>query len=371
MVLAAVCALGLLAALVTPAGARQPQPFDGWASLRNPVVDRPDRMQKDQAVVLNKGRLNVFASTRLEDLDQEAPGFADRVSFLQTRDLKRFKTFKAPELGVAASPDVVRNPAGGWVMVYQSPGAGGVLRLHVATTADLVHWTQGVELMPDVFPGERVIDGALAYESGHWYVGLKRAQAFYVTRSLGPALDGRWETPVAADAACGFTENYQFLKIDGHWRMIATGRDVREYGPEDLDYNEYTSNHAPFIYSMAGRGDSLADWTRWVGKRRLEIPTEQWNTVAQANSASLLDAEPLDGWYYLFYAGSNDSESFQRRGHAKIGVARSRNLVDWVLPGDTRDGDRSPEPHPVVDPAGLAASGPIQPCHTAATVGFL
>lgn len=81
--------------------------------MRNPVVDRPGRMQKDQAVVLSRGRLHVFASTRLEDLDQEAPGFADRVSFLQTPDLQQSRTFTAPELGVAASPDVVRNPAGG------------------------------------------------------------------------------------------------------------------------------------------------------------------------------------------------------------------------------------------------------------------
>lgn len=256
-------------------------------------------------------------------------------------------------------------------MVYQSPGAAGVLRLHVSTTTDLLSWTQGVELMPELFPGEWVIDGALAFESGHWYAGLKRAQAFYVTRSVGPQLDGRWETPVAADAACGFAENYQFLKIDGQWRMIATGRDAREYGPEDLDYNEYTSNHAPFIYSMAARGDSLADWTRWIAKRRLEIPKEEWNNVAQANSASLLQVEPLDGWYYLFYAGSDDSDSFQRRGSAKIGVARSRNLVDWVLPGDTRDGDRLPEPRPVVDPLAPPGTAATEPCQRAAAIGVL
>ena len=63
--------------------------------------------------------------------------------------------------------------------------------------------------------------------------------------------------------------------------------------------------------------------------------SEDWNRVMHANSAYLCDWREHDGHFYLFYAGANDDVSFERRGHGKIGVVRSRDLIDWRLPGDT------------------------------------
>ena len=52
-----------------------------------------------------------------------------------------------------------------------------------------------------------------------------------------------------------------------------------------------------------------------------------------ANSAFLCDASALaGGYYYLFYAGSNELTRFDGWGHAKIGVARSTDLVHWQVP---------------------------------------
>lgn len=52
----------------------------------------------------------------------------------------------------------------------------------------------------------------------------------------------------------------------------------------------------------------------------------------RANAAFLCDARPVDGYYYLFYSGSTETLLFNGRGHAKVGVARSVDLVDWEVP---------------------------------------
>lgn len=56
-----------------------------------------------------------------------------------------------------------------------------------------------------------------------------------------------------------------------------------------------------------------------------------------ANSAYLCDWRKYDGHFYLFYAGAMDDRSFERRGHGMIGVVRSRDLLQWRLPGEMRE----------------------------------
>ena len=56
-----------------------------------------------------------------------------------------------------------------------------------------------------------------------------------------------------------------------------------------------------------------------------------------ANTGYLNDFRAEDGFFYLTYSGSIDSESFQGRGHGKIGIARSRDLVHWRVAEDLRD----------------------------------
>jgi hypothetical protein len=50
-------------------------------------------------------------------------------------------------------------------------------------------------------------------------------------------------------------------------------------------------------------------------------------TYERANAAFL-----TDGFYYLLYAGRTDIESFSGRGHAKLGLARGRDLAVWDVP---------------------------------------
>jgi len=49
----------------------------------------------------------------------------------------------------------------------------------------------------------------------------------------------------------------------------------------------------------------------------------------RANAAFLLDHRERDGYFYLLYAGSSDLTSFEGRGHAKLGLARSIDLQTW------------------------------------------
>jgi hypothetical protein len=56
-------------------------------------------------------------------------------------------------------------------------------------------------------------------------------------------------------------------------------------------------------------------------------------TYEHANSVFLCDAQASDGYYYATYAGSDELTAFGGWGHAEIGIARSRDLVHWQVPG--------------------------------------
>jgi hypothetical protein len=310
--------------------------FIAWSRLRNPILSAPDRALKDVAVSYDASarRFYIFTSTRFAPDDPES---ATKVpAFYSTQDFVAFDTFTVANLisggGGPGSPDVTRFGAR-WHMVFQrsTPAGGDVLAL--STSADLQNWTTPVALAPDVMsPALRNIDGALAERDGYFYLGWKRIQQFVVTRSVERALDGQWLPARAASAAGEFAENFQFLAVDGAWRLLATGRDPGPYRCDKPIYAFYTCDHEPFLYRMDGDGSDLDHWTRWVDKTYLHIPFEDWNTVMHANSAFLADWRQHDGYFYLFYAGSDDGDSFQLRGHGKIGVARSRDLVEWRVP---------------------------------------
>jgi hypothetical protein len=316
-------------------------PFIDWGSLRNPVLAAPDRALKDLAVVYSPATAEfyIFASVRFEADD---PGFLIKErSFYRTKDFKTFTPFvdghvAGPGYG-PGSPDVMLL-RGVWHMVFQaeSPAGGDARILRYSTSTNLRDWSAPQALAPELLdPDLRNIDGALAEEDGYFYLGWKQVQTFHVTRSEGRTLDRRWLPALPASAGGQFAENYQFLKIDGEWRMIATGRDVVPYRCRGhLEYIVYTCNHEPFIYRMDGTGGALDDWTRWIDKTHLSVPFEGWNTIMHANSGYLTDWRRYDGYFYLFYAGSDDGDRFDLRGHGKIGVARSRDLREWHVAGD-------------------------------------
>jgi len=308
------------------------EPFLDWANLSNPVLSVPDRMLKDQSVVYWEGTFYLFASNRFDQNDP--PKDSKEICFYRTRDFKSYECFFDADLKVPfpkgpvveGSYDVSRIQ-GTWYMVFQA-GPNNPLRLYYSTSSDLVNWEPARALAPRLQPRMRHIDGALAEQGGYFYLGYKGRQQFYVTRSPSQILDGNWLPARKASADGKWAENFQFLKIDGTWRLVATG-----WGPGERR-RSYTSGHESFLYTMAGSGSSLSDWTRWVERTQPRIPIEDWNRAMPANSAFLCDWRAYDGYFYLFYAGCPDPKDFQGRGHGQIGVVRSRDLQHWRLPGD-------------------------------------
>lgn len=305
-----------------------------WENLRNPILFDTAHPIKDQAVVLADGTFFLFSSGGVYES-------SDLATWVRTGD----------SIG---SPDVTR--AGDeWVMTHQvkderNPGLDGRnTRLVYRTSRDLRTWSEDREIMP-VLPPDRHIDGALAIDdAGSWHLGFKSGslvQQFRTTVSEAPAADESpsfsWPVraeagegcavdaaiPIVGDTITQWAENYQFIRIDGRWRMIATAR--RPDRPVDFGY---VRSHEPFVYEMDGSGDDPADWRRWAGKRLLDVPTESWNTLMHANSAYLADWRERDGWFYLFYAGT-DTPTVDGRGHGMVGVVRSKDLVKWYLPGE-------------------------------------
>ncbi len=315
--------------------------FIDWAHLRNPVLSDDRIPLKDPCVVYREGIFYVFTSG----------------ASYKTRD---FKSYEGPFEGYG-SPDITRLDSENYVMVYQvrdtehpgpEPGVdpdspnNAYRRLYYRISSDLEHWSEGRDLFP-ALPPNRNIDGALAFDRNHYYLGFKTGvaiQEFKIARSIGPFIDGQWSEPQKAYAGEGclldklipiigdtitrWAENYQFILIDDTWRMIATGRDPKR----PIDFG-YMRSHEPFIYERANTEDSLDSWSNWIHKTHLIVPYENWNTLMHANSAYLCDWRAYDGYFYLFYAGT-DQETEDGRGHGKIGVVRSVDLVNWKLPGD-------------------------------------
>lgn len=305
-----------------------------WNLLSNPILSLEDRMLKDQAVVFHEGYFYIYASARFE----ESRTNPDRMKtyFYRTKDFLTYDELYDPNIDGIHSPDIVQN-GDHWIMVFQKyvqSEFGETRNLLYAVSYDLIHWSEARYLLEDQVIQEDHIDGAIAIEGGYYFIGFKRNQLFSITRSNERDFNQEWmDYTFAYPGEVGdWAENYQFIKINHQWRMIATARN-----PDGADCEGgYTCDHEPFLYKKAESSEpdtSLASWIHWVDKTHIIVPHEDWNKEMHANSAYLCDWTDYDGYYYLFYAGANDSESFQGRGHGKIGVVRSRDLKNWVLPG--------------------------------------
>jgi hypothetical protein len=313
--------------------------FVDWATLRNPVLGFEDRMVKNQSIVFHDGAFWIFTGQRYEP---DFSGPYERAAF-RTPDFRSYETLADPDLTVTGG-DLARLD-GVWHLASNGPRPDPASGndIHVATSPDLLAWTPRTNVTVGLWPNS-IIDGALVREAGFVFLVFKdRAlQLPYVTRSTGAALDGTWLPPARAiagfaDPFYGFAEAFHFLRIEGVLRVVGTGRDLELVRCGHPVYDVYTCSHEPFIYSLRGVTADLATWTTWTHRTQLRVPYESWNTFMHANSGHLADWREHDGFFYLSYSGSLDGTRFELRGHGKLGLARSRDLVHWRVPGDLRD----------------------------------
>jgi hypothetical protein len=313
-------------------------PTVAWSKLTNPILSEPSAGVKDQALIWALGRWHLLFS-RVTDDPALPGGVRWNIASSTSTDLRHWSApvpwpTQAGVIGVV-SPDIVRSPGGAYVVTYDSgPGqvGGGEPKLYYRTSTDLVTWSAPHPLALALHPGtrSRMIDPALAWTGHGLILGYKvgsTTQHFEIAWSRSGSLAGPWVRVGQPHIALyGSTvENYEFLTLAGRWHLVATSNNLDQ----------------PWLFSLIGDPTKPSSWLRWTKGAELQIPSGTWDTgpglssvsYEHANSIYLCDARTTDGYYYATYAGSDELTQFGGWGHAKIGIARSKDLVHWKLPG--------------------------------------
>ncbi len=340
-------------------GGATPPPV-AWTRLRNPILSEPDAAVKDQALVWSGGEWHMLFSYVTDDAP--TPGAENwNIATATSSDLTQWSApspwpVQAGMDGVA-SPDIVRSPSGLFVATYDTnpdtaPDSPAQSKLYYRTSTDLETWSAPHPLAPGIHPapGDRMIDAAVAWTGNGLILGYKYgttsgsgAQHFEIAWSPSGSLDGPWTYVGRPDIVVnGDTiENFEFVAVAGRWHLVATSNSFDQ----------------PWIFVLSGDPSTPSSWLHSTGARMLVIPGQAWDSgpgissvgYEHANSVFLCDArtgtadhsgtgtgdDSGAGYYYLTYAGSDELTHFGGWGHAKIGMARSTDLVQLADPGLT------------------------------------
>ncbi|HSO96352.1 MAG TPA: hypothetical protein VLV81_09960 [Acidimicrobiia bacterium] len=326
----------ILAALVSLGGRASPAapgPTIAWSQLRNPILAYPDRALKDPALVWSDHRwVALFSQIGLDA--RWTLGLATSADLVHWSPPATLPHDLAVEGD--ASPDVVPDPRGGFVITDQSfvhDVAGGQAKLYYRTTRDFRTVSAPRPLAHSLHPGasDRMIDAALAWTPAGLLLGYKvgagdGAQAFEIARSATGSLDGPWSLIGRPDIrVLGDTiENYQFLLLNGHWQLLATS-------------NQFDR---PYLFALAGNPHDPRGWLHWSTGQPLRIPQEAWNTghgttgvsYEHANAAFLVNRAPVAGSFYVIYGDASELTTFAGSGHDELALARSTDLRHWTVP---------------------------------------
>jgi hypothetical protein len=345
----------LLLAAAAPATASAPI---AWSSLKNPILAFPDAAVKDVAV-----RRGPAGWQLLFSYVEDRP-FRFRVGHLARADLAELARAERPDalwddatLGGLASPDVALLADGRMAISYNSHTrdlSGQAPKLYARTCDGLGACGPAVSLGAPSFgaPGERLIDAALHDTGRGLLLAFKRGQRARLAFSPFGRLEGPWldlGAPHLEGTPLAMAENFQLLKIDGRLHLLATT----------------LWGHTPTLYELRTTPSRPEHHLRWRKVATLDVPREAWNRKERANAAYLVDSRGEDGFFYLFYAGSDELRAFRGRGHAKLGVARSRDLERWEVP----PGDAAGRDGPTIEPDGVLPSGRSAPTARAALPG--
>ena len=325
-------------------------PQVAWTNLRNPILSEPTAGVKDQALVWADGEWHMLFSYVTNDVPTKGAESWNIASATST-DLAHWSApspwpVQAGVVGVA-SPDIVRSPSGVFVATYDSNpdvATGAQSKLYYRTSTDLSRWSapRPLALSLHPAPGDRMIDAALAWTGHGLILGYKygsttgsATQHFEIGWSPSGSVDGPWTLVGRPDIVVhGDTiENFEFVAVSGRWHLVATSNTFDQ----------------PWIFELSGDPATPSSWLHWTRGRMLVIPGQAWDsgpgvssvTFEHANSVFLCDARTRTGahdhtgagYYYVTYSGSDELAHFGGWGHAKIGIARSTDLVHWQVPG--------------------------------------
>jgi hypothetical protein len=306
-----------------------------WQRLRNPVLGYDHWSIKDACMTWRDGLFHVFFSA-----------FDEKRSAVAAVTTPDFLSFTPPVILAdgrdtgcigMCSPDLTQQ-GHRYVLTLNSWGDDPARpnRLFYMESSDLTRWSTPCPLAPELTNGNRAIDAALAREGDRWFLAYKGPDWRTTRLATATAVGGPWsfvggglpQLLMADGRPNGLThENYQFLKLDGRWRLLCT---------------DYSPHHA-HLYAAAGAGRRASDWLQWTEGRRLDVPAEPFNGVDVDNAASMFDARDLDGFLYLLYAGKGEERRGEFNGTAsakpwprgwnRLALARSRDGLRWTVPG--------------------------------------
>lgn len=330
-----------------------PRPNVAWSHLKNPILSSKIAGEKDEAIVWAGGLWHMLFSYVTND--PKLPGgvrwnIATSTSTNLTNWTK--PSLWPPQAGVigVASPDIVRAPSGEFVVTYESEGGtnGAQDKVFYRTSETLQTWSRPHPLAASLAPApqDRMIDPALAFTGHGVILGYKTGpagskliqtssgQAFEVAWSATGSLQGPWRLIGLPNISIyhDTVENYEFFTANGKWHVLATSNTLDQ----------------PWLFTLSKDPLNPTSWLDWSHGYELKVPYEHWNSAKgissisfeHANSAFICNAKRNGGYYYLLYAGSNELSQFGGWGHAKIGIARSTDLVHWQVP----PGSPSPTP---------------------------
>ncbi len=296
----------------------RPPPRIDWAALRNPILSYRANGVKDQALQWSGGSWHMLFSDMTAS--RSAPHVHFDVAEATSPDLLRWSTPRVIATN-AASPDIVRDPAGNFVVTYQTSDG---LEYRVSSSPGLTGWSKPYPLAHGL--AGRMIDGALAFTGNGVLLGFKAgttSQHFEI--AWAPSLTGQFRLVGQPDIVLyGDTvENYEFVTVEGVWHLVATSNTLDQ----------------PFVFVLgAGDPSTPATWLHWTGGTQLMVPSEAFNSGTGISSVSYEHANSAflcvvpGGENYLTYAGSTELTADGGWGHARIGIARSSGLVGWAVP---------------------------------------
>jgi hypothetical protein len=289
-----------------------------WGALHNPVLSYPAYGVKDQALQWSGGKWHMLFSDMTAT--KAKPYVRFTVAMASSPDLVHWT---APRVIAtdAASPDIVRDPAGRFVVTYQTPGG---LEYRTSASASLTRWSGPHALGHGL--AHRMIDAALAFTGHGVILGFKAGQSTqHFEIAWAPSLTGTFALVGMPDIVLynDTVENYEFLTVHGSWTLVATSNTLDQ----------------PFIFTLAAGNPAVpATWLHWSAGRELMIPSQPFNSGTGISSVSYEHANSAflcvgpGGEDYLTYAASTELTQFGGWGHARIGLARSTDLVNWQVP---------------------------------------
>jgi len=309
--------------------------FIHYEMLRNPVLQYPDWSIKDCASVYDEASKSfyLFFSAFYEHDGM----IRSHVVGVETKD---FKQYSEPFLHIdgleegwagMCSPEILKVrdtyylTFNSWGDLPERPN-----QLFYKTTTNFVQWSEGYSpLAANLTEGNRAIDSSLIYDNETYYLFWKErtdadrtrlAQASSITDNFAFVGEG-YPTLTMKDGADNglIHENFCFFKVDGRWKMITT------------DYmKDSFALHNSYIYTLMSEGNEHPDFLSWGDGYKLDIAKQDFNSDHRANAAALYDWRNHDGYFYIIYAGNKENESFATRGHNRLGISRSKDLIEWI-----------------------------------------